>query len=181
MYRWDVERDVFTPGQFVKARATVLALSPDGKYVAYYAEAHLRCFEAYVGVSHIPYFTALAFFKQAHLSWRAAHFVSSRKLRLLSTHEYMPIVPGFDQVVERIDPGCPFRIIRYGWPELRKRGFYIEHQNRSCVEDEVRERQVAREGSELVEVKENGMVRMIASFPKEKFEEVAPPDWAQTW
>ena len=181
MYHWDVEHDVFTRGQFVKARASVLAISPDGKYVAYYAEAHHRRFEAYVAVSHVPYFTAHALFMQHHLSWRAAHFASHKKLRLLAADDYNPIVARYDDVVERIDPGCPFKIIRYGWTELRKRGIYIEHHNRSCAEDQARERQVMREGSELVAVNRNGLVHTIASFPKEKFEEVAPPDWARTW
>ncbi|MBX7131931.1 MAG: hypothetical protein K1X67_04545 [Fimbriimonadaceae bacterium] len=180
MYEWDVERDVFTPGQFVKGRASVLAISPDGKYVAYYAEAHHRRFEAYVAVSHVPYFTAHALFMQHHLSWRAAHFASHKKLRLLAA-DYNPIVARYDDVVERIDPGCPFKIIRYGWTELHKRGITIEHHNRSCVEDDARERQVARQGSELVEVMRNGQSRTIVAFPKEKFEEIVAPEWAQTW
>jgi len=178
MYRWDLESDAITPGQFVKARASVLAISPNGKYVVYYAEALRKRGQAYVALSHLPYFTAKALWAQYSNGIRTARFLSNSLLEV-------GINRGFDEELsisnDRVDPGCPMEIKRINYPSPIERPDKFQGDT-SLVGDTARNREIRAEQMELVEYKLPEMTRrVLATFPKEPFEEVVPPDWARRW
>ena len=182
MYHWDVERDVFTPGQFVKARASVLAISPNGKYVVYYAEAFSKVDQAYVAISHVPYFTAQVFQSQFHLGSRAARFAEDGSLDLFVMTYSFPWVRNRESVQDRIDKGCPFEIRLHGRRDWVLNRMAPKNADTRCTEDQPRNRTVYSGGLDLVERQPRDKEpRVLKSFIKEEFQEVAPPEWATRW
>lgn len=186
MYSWDLATNRITPGQFVKARADVLAISPDGKYVVYFADAKHKIDQAYIGISHVPFFTSHALFKQFTCGTRAARFVSNDRLELCTEHFDATWIKGNASVHERIDPGCPFTIARFDagdgnldqWPD------WAGEHPRNPSEATIRHgsRIFAATNCQIVGCNlPNGERRVIAEFEREAFEPIEPPDWARGW
>lgn len=121
MYRWDVENDTFEAGQFLKGRSRVLAISPDGKYVVYEAD---RMSITAIGVSHVPYFTAKAFFPRPSNNAHIVEFGADGVIDIQTIGYFDRIDHAVKEgFVERVDPDCPFEIKRHprispkdGWP-----------------------------------------------------------------
>jgi hypothetical protein len=173
IYRWDLETDVFTAGQFVKARAHVEDISADGRYVAYFATALHHLEQGYIAVAHIPYFTALALFPAHHILRNHARFLEDGRLSVEAnplgwSREHPRIVR------ERMEPGCPFAIVRQENPPglaTRDRGV-----------DQARNRLLTVEDALLVATDLKTKARsIIKGFTRDPFEAVATPDWAKTW
>jgi hypothetical protein len=188
MYRWDLETDEFTPGQFVRAGAEVMAVSPDAKYVVYYGCAYHRPEVGYVAISHLPYFTAHAFFKQFTCGVRAARFVSSERMKLVTWRDDATWRPGNEDIHERIDPRCPFEIDRLDIEDFRGRELSLPDwcgpngNDLITAVDAARDRRIVCEGGALFACDLDGAnVREVRRFPRETFEEVAPPEWATRW
>ena len=62
LIKWDLERDTFEHGQWLKARVYERRcdLSPDGNLLLYFASDQRRAMSSWTAVSCPPYFTALA-------------------------------------------------------------------------------------------------------------------------
>lgn len=80
MWAWDAKTLEILGFQDLIARAHLLDISPDGKYCAYYAEAHHKS-EHYLAISRPPYFTALWIVDVFHLHIRAAVFDEDQVFR----------------------------------------------------------------------------------------------------
>jgi hypothetical protein len=176
MYRWDLDTDTFTAGQFVKASATVEDISPDGRYVAYYAEAFHRREQSYIAVGQVPYFTALAFFPTFHLNWFHANFEGNERLSLGTRRYDHSYVEGFDLIQDRIDPGCPFEVVREvtsmeienadrSYDQRRNRVISLDHQNHRLIATD----------------RTSKASKVLGTFDREPFQAIEPPDWATKW
>jgi hypothetical protein len=174
MHRWDLETDTFTPGQFLMGRATVEDISPDGRYVVYHATAYHQPVQNYLGVSHVPYFTALAFIEHRNWNSRLAVFREDGALVVDADREPSPLEIDGQAFSGRIDPGCPFPIIA--------ESLWRETSSRERAYDEPRSRWVAVDGDLLVATEKDTKLRkFIAAFRREPFEAVEPPEWATRW
>lgn len=182
MYHWNLTNNMFTPGQFVKARASVLAISPDGKYVVYYAEALSKRVQSYVAVSHLPYFSAHAFFLQFHCAVRCAKFHSPDLLEIWTMDHDRDYIEGRELIQERIEPGCPFEIRRQEWTDSKGNKLPPNLVDTTEATDTRTKRLYRCEGLDLVGYGRSGeRVGVIATFPKEQFEGIVSPAWAQKW
>lgn len=84
---WDTKKDIFEPGQWLKARvyASESALSPDGKHFLYsaldgrWAGPTSGC---YVAVSKPPHFTAIEFFPVMDTYGVGGFFINNQKISL---------------------------------------------------------------------------------------------------
>ena len=173
MWRWDRETDTFAPGQFLKGRAYVADMSKDGRYAVYFALVHQRPEEAFIAISHPPYFTALAYFPTSPISGEA-FFCDDGSLHVRTR----PLIATWrgqtEAVPDRVEPMCPFKITRGEdgkIPLIRS------------LEDEMRsERQITAEGYDLIATdRKSGDRRVLASFPREPFQGIESPEWAKVW
>lgn len=104
MYLVDTQTNERTPGQFLRANAYILGISPDGRYVIYHATSYKKQ-EHYIAISRPPYFTAKIFLPNADY----ARFLPNGSL------EVVPALLnrwGKSTTEERIDSDCPFSVIR---------------------------------------------------------------------
>lgn len=82
--RWDVRRNVYTPGAWMRARMYPQRcdLSPDGRWLCYFtlkAGARWSVGATYVAISRLPWVTALAAWRTCGTWTRGAHFVARRR------------------------------------------------------------------------------------------------------
>jgi hypothetical protein len=118
VFHWDLTTDTFTPSQFLKARANVLAISADGKYFGYQAESYRRGGESYVCVAKLGWFTALAFFPYSvYFRSPIIHFLDSGDIFVCTKRDppawFKSTWQGFFEVApDRITPGFDHQILR---------------------------------------------------------------------
>lgn len=81
---WDLEKDVFEHGQWLKARVYERRcdLSPDGKLLLYFASDQRRAISSWTAVSRPPYFTALALWPKKNTYGGGGIFESKTKILL---------------------------------------------------------------------------------------------------
>ncbi len=192
MWTWDALSLEVTGFQDIKARIQLLDVSRDGKYCAYFAEAH-RKDEHYIAISRPPYFRALWIRNAYHLGGTAAFFGSKR----VFTAGYVPKwVANGRYVPEKIAPYSPFRFKesddlyqskdyqgivparcsgavsnnRYPWypGRLSKRDVWVGSDPLG--------RNIIAEGSHVLA---DGVRFLDCS--RTPFTEVVPPDWASHW
>lgn len=172
VYRWDLQTDTFAPGQFVKARARVHDLSMDGRYVAY--EAYLADYDhsaadiadSYLGIAHVPYFTAVAFFPALRayepcIRFRDEHWVDVRTGPVRDS----------GRLVERIESGSRFSFCRDRVPDRLP----------SSQRDPHGDRIVFSVGGSIYVRVEGGPSQLLHTFERTPFDEVPPPEWAKRW
>ncbi len=90
MIHWDTRRDVFTPGQWLKARVyeDKCDLSPDGKLLIYFVHKgnnwrlHPDYGYAWTAISKPPYFTTLALWKESGTWGGGGHFIDNKTVRI---------------------------------------------------------------------------------------------------
>ncbi|HLO98253.1 MAG TPA: hypothetical protein VK171_06635 [Fimbriimonas sp.] len=163
VYQWNLETDEWTPGQFVKADAEVIDISPDGKYFSYVAYSHYRKVNRYACVAKPPYFTALAFFPTDE-SRSGITFEDGNELVVSSQN--------LSWLEDRIESDCPFTITRSAEP-LRP----VSHSTR----DPRTGRQLIGYGNRIFSRSPDGFDEVIKEFEYEEFELLEPPDWAKVW
>ena len=86
---WDTARDRFLPGQWLKGRVYERRsdLSPDGRYLAYFAAKHKPDGPpTWTAVSRPPYFTAIALWPKTD-AWGGGALFKDDKTLLLNHHE----------------------------------------------------------------------------------------------
>ena len=83
LIRWNLARDTFAPGQWLKARVYEdrCDLSPDGELLCYFAAVH-RPYPTYTAISRPPWFTALALWRKGDCWGGGGLFDSGLRLRL---------------------------------------------------------------------------------------------------
>jgi hypothetical protein len=81
---WNLERDRFRPGQWLKARVYEhrCDLSPDGSLLCYFAATYRKPYETWTAISRPPYFTALALWPKGDAWGGGGLFDSAIRLRL---------------------------------------------------------------------------------------------------
>lgn len=180
MWHWDLRTDEFTPGQFLKGRAYVADISPDGRYVVTFALVYHRPERAYIGVSHIPYFTALAYFPTSPVSGGAwfredgALCVNDNPLLSIENGRGSPFP-------ERIDPGCPFPIIRDAeWDDTLKRDWSNDARRDRLITTD-RRSTVEADHCSIFATDPTKTRKLLGTFLREPFESIPPPDWATRW
>ena len=120
---WSMDTDVFVPGQWLKGGVEVLDVSPNGQYMAYYAQTFHRPIPSYFAISRPPFLKALDFRPVRSCSWCDAIFLDDR------TYEWVGSpLSGSDWCGDspynrpRQEKGCP--LIQKAWrgkewPDLR--------------------------------------------------------------
>jgi hypothetical protein len=174
MHRWDLETDTFQAGQFVKARAYVVDISPDGKYVAYRADHYDARIQCYLAVAHGGYFTALAFFPTSIIGYWDIRFEEGKLFVATDPDFRQRRPPGKLYDSERITQGCPFEIVFRAPPNGTPQA--------EAVDDEPRNRTVAVDGDLLVATDKSTNLRsFVGAFPREPFQATEPADWVKAW
>lgn len=157
--------DAFTPGQFLKARATLETLSPDGQYFGYRAVKYGKEDEAYSAIAKAPYFTALA------IDFHSVN--TSSQLRFLedgSLHSW----GHFTGPIDRIARECPFDIVQSSWVH--------EGRRPAVLRDEARKRFIMVQGWKLVATWDSSdELVVLGSFEQVPFVAIHPPKWAKVW
>jgi hypothetical protein len=99
LIRWNLTKDTFLPGQWLKARVYELRcdLSPDGELLCYFAATHRAPFPTYTAISRPPFFTALALWGKGDCWGGGGLFDSSLRLRL--NHRPEPYRPNTDEMI----------------------------------------------------------------------------------
>lgn len=173
MYSWNLDSDTFVPGQFVKARVRVLDISPNGKFVAYYAEAFHDPAQAWIAISKPPYFTALGFFPHHHIVQMHAYFEEDGTFHYNTAGQTNATIPRELWPRIRVTPHCPFRIVHEN---------YTETELRISAVDPARKRNLAARNLMLVaedwKTKEEQVLRR---FEREPFSEVVTPPKFRAW
>jgi hypothetical protein len=84
LIRWNLARDTFEPGQWLKARVYELRcdLSPDGELLCYFAAGYRAPYPTYTAISRPPWFTALALWRKGDCWGGGGLFDSGMRLRL---------------------------------------------------------------------------------------------------
>lgn len=84
LIRWDLARDTFTHGQWLKARVYERRcdLSPSGELLAYFAASNRGPYGSWTAVSRPPYFTALALWPKGDAWGGGGLFEDERTLLL---------------------------------------------------------------------------------------------------
>lgn len=175
MYHWNLETDEIQPGQFLKGCASVEDISMDGRFVAYHAQTFHRRIESYIGISRVPYFTALAFFPVYPLSWYSVGFEPGKTLRIFIPPPSQFLPEESRRLLQhfRVDAGSPFKM-QYDAASFEPR------DDRHT--DHVKKRLLRADASELTlfRVTQRGETP-IFRFPKETFQEIKTPVWARVW
>jgi hypothetical protein len=157
LIRWNLARDTFQPGQWLKARVYDLRcdLSPDGELLCYFAAVHRAPYPTYTAISRPPYFTALALWSKGDCWGGGGLFDSSLRLRL--NHRPEPYHSNTDEMVLR-EGRLPKRFTvvplgeHAGWGEddpirsmrMRRDGWsWVEHGRTSWRDENPRMRLVA--------------------------------------
>lgn len=178
VYDWDIRNDIFIPGQFVKARARAIDVSDDGKYFTYEADAFHKREQSYIGVAHIPFFTAIAFFPTLHVFLNTAHFGNGNSLVIHAERKEHSWVENYDLIQERIEPGCPFKILR----EEPIDYLLYPLNGKQSVSNGYDFRRFIVQSHSIYEVSDYlDAPKLIHTFDIEEFQEVPPPDWAKVW
>lgn len=113
MILWETDRDVFHPGQWLKAAIRLLDVSPDGRFVAYYVAAPYRAVQSYIAVSKPPFLTALFFRPVSSLDDYGATFDAKGGFLWQGVPENGSRLPDHPEYGEgRIEPNPPFNIER---------------------------------------------------------------------
>lgn len=187
IYQWDLSTDTFTPGQFLKGRATVETISDDGRLFAYRADAYHKIEQSYSCISRTPFFTALAFFPHHSCTYASIEFQIDGNILVVSEQEDLPWVKGYHLIHERITPGFPGKILRRASQEELDR-IHQRHRERqtwlsqSPTEDPRRNRTLFVTGNKiLTSTGIPGERKLLAEFLREPFEAIEPPDWAHKW
>lgn len=96
LIRWDMETDTFEPGQWLHGRIPQCDLSPDGRYLAYFADDFRphRHSEAWIAISRPPYLTALALWKTQAAFGYSPIFLNRRTLLLSGDPPDEGTIPG---------------------------------------------------------------------------------------
>ncbi len=193
VFHWDLTTDTFTPGQFLKARANVLAISADGKYFGYKAQSYRKGGESYVCVAKLGWFTALAFFPYpVYFQSPIIHFLDSGDIFVYTERDHPAwFKPAwlsiFAVAPDRVTPGFDHQILR-DWNKkqpnlleqwLERLGF----KSSKAWDNQVNGRRrffTKSNGLHSVD-KLTGIQDLLAEFPKLPFEEIEPPDWAKEW
>ena len=190
VFHWDLTTDTFTPGQFLKARANVLAISADGKYFGYQAESYRKGGESYVCVAKLGWFTALAFFPNPfYCPSPIIEFLDSGDIFVYSLRNHPGVSRVFPIQPDRITPGFEHQILR-NWnekqPNLLKQWLErIGLKSSSTWNDQNdthKYRVITARGNELFA---DSLVTdtevLLAKFVTEAFVEMPPPDWVKEW
>lgn len=165
LYLLDTRTDKLTPGQFVKADATVQSISADGKYFSYLAFSHYRIPSKYVCIARPPYFTALAFFPTSKETPTGINFVDGNQVILKAKND--------SEVPSEITAGCPLN-------------FDTESKLISGIgyvgQDSPRNRILFARSNVLYErsllTQEESVIHEFAYLD---FQNVVPPEWAKVW
>lgn len=104
MLRWDLARDVVTPGQWLSGRIydERCGLSPDGRLVVYFAGKFKTKIATFTAVSRPPYFTALALWPDGGTWGGGGFFEGNRRLILnygrgiTELNDYSTVPPDFE-------------------------------------------------------------------------------------
>lgn len=172
-FAWDTRKDTITPGQFLKGRVNLTAISPDGKYYAYRAESLQKIRQAYTAIAKPLFFTALAFFPHSPNTSVVVEFLDNGDIEVLSERDDLFYVDNYILIQERIAPGFPHTIHRTGT--------WSYGQAQDCL-DPHNPRRIYAEGFSLfAETLESGEIKHIGDFPRERFEPIEPPEWAKVW
>ena len=99
LIRWNLARDTFAPGQWLKARVYEhrCDLSPDGELLCYFAAVHRAPYPTYTAISRPPWFTALALWRKGDCWGGGGLFDSGLRLRL--NHRPEPYHHNTDEMV----------------------------------------------------------------------------------
>ena len=180
MYSWDLDTDQVTKGQFLKGRSKVLDLSANGKYVAYYVEAFHRNAQSWIGLSHPPYYTALAFLPTNHLFQRDAYFTHDGTFIFHTEEQWRYWEGDPPPPTTRIDAGCPFSIK----PESHVRRVMKSLKDSRSEEaiDAKRNRVLVARGNSILSrslpLREESP---LLTFEREPFESIKTPTEFRVW
>lgn len=188
VFHWDLETDTFTPGQFLKARAYVLSISPDGKYFGYYVHAFHKRQQIYACIAKVAHFSALGFFPYFLWDMPIIHFLDNGDIFVVNKEITFPWANQFELAEEHITPGFTHRIMR-DWkdrtPKLADR--ILERLKTHMLRWQRchgthRDRRIWTTNNELHATdRVTGKPIILKEFPKEPFQEIEPPDWAKKW
>lgn len=189
MFHWDLKNNTFTPSQFLKARAMVMAISADGRYCAYRVDASHKREQSYTCIARVPFFTALAFFPHYSYDRSVVQFLDNGDIFVLAKRKNLSWVKEYGEVKERVTPGFKNQILR-DWRDLNL-GFVDQILAKTGLslpstwndqQDNHRQRRIWTENNELhAKSLVTGSSSILREFTRETFEEVEPPDWAKVW
>lgn len=108
---WNRRTDVFTVGQWLKARIFVRRsdISPDGKHLIYFASDYGRALQTWTAVSRAPYLKALVLYGKGD-SWNGGGLFTANDRYWLNDSErfkHHKLVHSLDNNLIR-DPICPW-------------------------------------------------------------------------
>jgi hypothetical protein len=133
MISWDLARDEFTPGQWIKKRVYERRcdLSSDGRYFIYFAAGYTSPIASWTAISKPPYFTALSLWPKGD-GWGGGGLFSWDRRTIYLNHmaysrDDLSLLKGFTPPPMRVlplyensgggedDPIRYYRMIRDGW------------------------------------------------------------------
>ena len=96
--KWDMNTDVFTPGQWFKGRIYERRcdVSPNGQYLIYFATKHKPPLYSWTAVSKLPYLTALALWPTRGPLGGGGLFETEQCIQLDHTWFAMAVAEGFE-------------------------------------------------------------------------------------
>jgi hypothetical protein len=94
MLKWDRRHDTFEPGQWFKGQVELglSDLSPDGKYLIYFALKYRGPHRSWTAISKPPWFTALAFLPILAIHGGGGEFIENRRLWINHPRGEAPII-----------------------------------------------------------------------------------------
>lgn len=138
---WHTASDKFVPGQWFKGRIHGYCsdLSPDGKYLVYYAEKHTGPMCQWTAISRPPYLTALVLWKSTRTG--GGLFESDTSVRLHCSYRGMTPLEGALPDGWRLcyrsssddderETNEQRRLKRDGWRRVANSGLPVDHKKR---------------------------------------------------
>lgn len=144
---WNMRKDTFERGQWFKGRIYERRcdLSPDGKYLIYFAAKHTGPFGTWTAISRPPYLTALALWSKGDCWNGGGWFLSERGFVLNHPPQQTEMAKGFCLRKLRMEKTAAWRgeddtvwvnvLDRDGW-KLTKRGAFQELKGRGWIATE---------------------------------------------
>jgi hypothetical protein len=143
--KWDMETDVFTPGQWFKGRIYERRcdVSPDGQHLIYFAAKYKLPLYSWTAVSKLPYLTALALFPKGDGWGGGGLFKTNQQILLNHRPKEMSEAEGtnlpkgvkvsqFGDYSGRGEdnPICRVRLLREGWKVKQEGVFKLTSRRR---------------------------------------------------
>ena len=156
LIKWNMETDTFTSGQWLLKKQLFVdgcAISPDGEYFYWiYNTYQQHPVDTHIGISKIPYFTALAYGSGTSGRWYACKF-DSETYKPITIEKMESRNGGNIQFLEK-GTGLPNGLMEEGWMDIK---------NRKITTDGYK---VFADGEEIYDCSDHQFVEVIPDYSK---------------